>query len=72
MDWYSRYVLAWEISNTLESSFCVAALERALLVAQPEVFNSDQGAQFTSLVFTGRLTDHGIQIRLGWERSRTG
>lgn len=64
MDWYSRYVLAWEISNTLESSFCVAALDRALLVAQPEVFNSDQGAQFTSLMFTGRLKEHGIQISM--------
>lgn len=64
MDWYSRYVLAWEVSNTLESSFCVAALERALLVAQPEIFNSDQGAQFTSLVFTERLQARGILISL--------
>jgi len=64
MDWYSRYVLAWEVSNTLESSFCVAALDRALLVAQPEIFNSDQGAQFTSLSFTGRLVARGIQISM--------
>ena len=64
IDWYSRYVLAWEISNTLESSFCVAALERALLHAQPEIFNSDQGAQFTSQMFTERLVQHGIKISM--------
>jgi len=64
MDWYSRYVLAWEVSNTLESSFCVAALDRALQQAAPEVFNSDQGAQFTSMVFTARLKEHNIQISM--------
>jgi len=64
MDWYSRYVLAWEISNTLESSFCVAALERALQQAEAEVFNSDQGAQFTSLMFRARLKEHDLQISL--------
>ncbi len=64
MDWYSRYVLAWEVSNTLESSFCVAALDRALQQAAPEVFNSDQGAQFTSLVFTARLKERDIQISM--------
>jgi len=64
MDWYSRYVLAWEVSVTLESNFCVAALERALLIAQPEIFNSDQGAQFTSLMFTERLLARGIQISM--------
>lgn len=64
MDWYSRYVLAWEVSVTLDSSFCVAALERALSVAQPEIFNSDQGAQFTSLVFTERLLARGISISM--------
>jgi putative transposase len=63
MDWYSRYVLAWEVSNRLESSFCVAAPDRALLRAQPEIFNTDQGAQFTSQAFTGRLLAHGIKIR---------
>lgn len=64
MDWYSRYVLAWELSNTLESSFCVAALDRALCLAQPEVFNSDQGSQFTSVVFTERLLAQGISISM--------
>lgn len=64
MDWHSRYVLAWELSNTLESSFCVAALDRALCLAQPEVFNSDQGAQFTSVVFRERLLAQGISISM--------
>lgn len=64
IDWHSRYVLSWEVSNTLESSFCVAALDRALQQAAPEVFNSDQGAQFTSLVFTERLKAHGISISM--------
>ncbi len=64
IDWYSRYVLAWEVSNTLESSFCVAALDRALQQAAPEIFNSDQGAQFTSLVFTARLKERDIQISM--------
>jgi len=64
IDWYSRYVLAWEVSNTLESSFCVAALDRALQQAAPEVFNSDQGAQFTSLVFTERLKERDIKISM--------
>lgn len=64
IDWCSRYVLAWEVSNTLESSFCVAALDRALLTAQPEIFNTDQGVQFTSLSFTERLRGRGIQISM--------
>jgi putative transposase len=65
MDWHSRYVLAWEVSNTLESSFCVAALDRALQQqAEPEIFNSDQGAQFTSLIFTGRLKERDIRISM--------
>ncbi len=64
MDWYSRYVLAWEVSNTLESSFCLTALDRALHRAQPEIFNTDQGAQFTSQAFTGTLLAHGIKISM--------
>jgi len=64
IDWYSRYVLAWEVSNTLESSFCIAALDRALQQAEPEVFNSDQGAQFTSLAFTKRLQERRIKISM--------
>ena len=62
MDWYSRYVLAWGLSNTLDTGFCLAALERALGVSQPEIFNNDQGCQFTSREFTQRLEAAGIQI----------
>jgi putative transposase len=55
MDWYSRDVLAWEVSVTLDSSFCISALERALIRAPPEIFNADQGAQLTSLALTKPL-----------------
>lgn len=64
MDWYSRYVLAWEVSVTLDSSFCISALERALIRAQPAIFNSDQGAQFTSLAFTKPLLARGVLISM--------
>ena len=64
MDWFSRYVLAWELSNALDASFCVSALERALRISTPEIFNTDQGAQFTSEPFTGRLQSAGIQISM--------
>jgi putative transposase len=64
MDWYSRYVLSWELSNTLEASFCIDALERALAVSEPEIFNSDQGAQYTSEGFMGRLEAAGVRISM--------
>ena len=64
LDWFSRYVLAWELSATLDSDFCISALERALVHAQPKIFNSDQGAQFTSTAFTERLRARGIQISM--------
>lgn len=64
MDWHSRYVLAWELSNTLDAAFCVAALGRALAISQPEIMNSDQGSQFTSEAFTGKLRAAGIQISM--------
>lgn len=64
IDWWSRYVLAWEISNTMESSFCVSALNRALDFGTPEIFNTDQGAQFTSNEFTSVLLDKGIAISM--------
>lgn len=64
VDWYSRYVLSWELSNTLEREFCIEALERALRDSKPEVFNSDQGSQFTSREFTGILEGEGIQISM--------
>jgi putative transposase len=64
MDWYSRDVLAWEGSVTLDSSVCVAALERALIRAQPESFTADQGAQCTRLAFTKPLLARGMRISL--------
>jgi putative transposase len=64
MDWFSRYVLSWEISITLETEFCLVALDRAFGTAKPEIFNSDQGSQFTSDDFTKRLKDHGIRISM--------
>lgn len=64
MDWFSRYVLAWELSNSLESEFCVSALEKALLRGKPGIFNTDQGAQFTSEAFTKRLQSAGIRISM--------
>jgi putative transposase len=64
MDWFSRYVLAWEVSITLETEFCLSALDRALSIAKPEILNSDQGSQFTSDDFTKRLKDEGIAISM--------
>ena len=64
MDWHSRFVLSWELSNSLESAFCVSALEQALAYGVPEIFNTDQGAQFTSKEFTGALIEHGVAISM--------
>ena len=64
MDWFSRYVLSWELSVSLEVDFCLDALDEALLLGKPEIFNSDQGSQFTSKDFTDRLKDAGIQISM--------
>ncbi|MBA7638228.1 IS3 family transposase ISCysp23 [subsurface metagenome] len=64
MDWFSRYVLSWELSITLDKEFCLKALEKALLVSKPEIFNTDQGAQFTSEEFTGHLEDAGVRISM--------
>ena len=64
MDWHSRYVVAWRLSNTLEADFCVEALQEALACGRPEVFNTDQGSQFTSLEFTGVLQEHGVKISM--------
>ena len=65
MDWVSRAVLAWRLSNTLGADFCVEALEEALSrYGRPEIFNTDQGSQFTSDDFTGTLKDHGITISM--------
>ena len=64
MDWFSRYVLSWEVSITLEPAFCVSALKEALSFGRPRVFNTDQGSQFTSIDFTAVLLDAGIQISM--------
>lgn len=64
MDWYSRYVLSWEVSMSLEAGFCLEALEAALRRGRPEIFNTDQGAQFTSLAFTGRLEEAGVRVSM--------
>jgi putative transposase len=65
LDWYSRYVLAWKLSNTMDTMFCMEALEDALGGRRrPEIFNSDQGAQFTSHEFTGRLERESIRISM--------
>ena len=65
IDWYSRKVLSWRISNTLDADFCVEALEEALRIhGCPEIFNTDQGSQFTSKEFTGKLKDHNIKISM--------
>jgi len=64
IDWYSRYVLAWRLSNTLDADFCVEALEEALRKGKPDIFNTDQGAQFTGEAFTGLLEQHGVRISM--------
>lgn len=64
MDWYSRYVITWELSDTLETEFVLKALQRALLTAVPEIVNSDQGSQFTALDYTGLLIDNGVKISM--------
>ncbi|HLC15939.1 MAG TPA: IS3 family transposase [Thermodesulfovibrionia bacterium] len=64
IDWYSRYVLSWKLSNTMDVGFCLDALEEALKLGKPTIFNSDQGSQFTSLEFTGRLEAEEIAISM--------
>lgn len=64
MDWFSRHVLSWELSLSMESGFCVSALTAALAISKPEIFNSDQGSQFTSTAFTKELLDRDIRISM--------
>jgi putative transposase len=64
IDWYSRYVLAWRLSNTLDGSFCLEMLEEALARGRPEIFNTDQGVQFTSAAWTSRLEDAGVEVSM--------
>ena len=64
MDWFSRCVLAWQLSNSMDVEFCLEALEEALRHGRPEIFNTDQGAQFTSQSFTERLERESIAISM--------
>lgn len=64
MDWFSRYVLAWQLSNTLDGRFCLEALQQALQQGQPRIFNTDQGVQFTAHAFTGVLEEAGVRISM--------
>jgi putative transposase len=64
IDWYSRYVIAWRLSNTLDGSFCLDMLEEALSGGRPEVFNTDQGVQFTAQAWTGRLEAAGVAVSM--------
>ena len=64
MDWYSRHVLSWRLSNSLDVEFCMEALDDALQLGCPEVFNTDQGSQFTSRFWTDRLRSQNIEISM--------
>jgi len=64
MDWHSRFVLSWEISTTLDTDFCLSALEEALGLSKPDIFNTDQGSQFTSIEFIRRLEKGNIRISM--------
>jgi putative transposase len=64
IDWYSRYVVAWRLSNTLDGGFCLEMLDEALRAGKPEVFNTDQGVQFTAEAFTGRLLSVGVAVSM--------
>jgi putative transposase len=64
IDWYSRYVLSWELSNTLDVYFCVQAVEQALSVSRPEIFNTDQGSQFTSELFVNTILSNQIALSM--------
>jgi putative transposase len=64
IDWHSRYVLAWRLSNTLDGDFCLDMLEEALARGRPEVFNTDQGAQFTARAWTSRLESAGVKVSM--------
>src|SRR4051794_12951504 len=64
IDWFSRYVITWGLSNTLDGGFCLEMLEDALREGKPEVFNTDQGVQFTAAAFTGRLEAAGVAVSM--------
>jgi len=71
IDWYSRYVLSWRLSNTLDAGFCIEALEEALAKGRPEIFNTDQGSQFTSEAFSGLLEQYDVRISMDGKGSYT-
>jgi putative transposase len=62
IDWFSRYVLSWRLSNTLDGRFCLEALDEALAISRPEIFNTDQGSQFTAQEYTSHLEEAGIAV----------
>ena len=64
IDWFSRYVLSWRLSNSLDADFCIAALEQALGRGRPEVFNTDQGAQYTAAAFVARVEASGAKVSM--------
>ena len=64
MDWFSKYVLSWEISNSLDVHFCLSALDKALRSGKPEIFNTDQGSQFTSLNFVNKVLDNDVRLSM--------
>jgi putative transposase len=64
IDWYSRYVVAWQLSNTLDGLFCLDTLDEALTHGHPDILNTDQGSQFTALAFTSRLEEAGIRVSM--------
>lgn len=68
IDWYSRIVLSWKLSNTLDADFCIEALKEALKYGTPEIFNTDQGSQFTDGDFVGCLLEHGIKVSMDGRR----
>jgi putative transposase len=64
IDWYSRYVLSWSLSNSLDGRFCLETLDEALRGGTPEIFNTDQGVQYTARSFTGRLESAGVSVSM--------
>jgi putative transposase len=64
LDWFSRYVISWRLSNTLDGEFCLEMLDEALSLGKPEVFNTDQGCQFTALAWTSRLERAGVKVSM--------
>jgi putative transposase len=71
IDWYSRYVISWQLSNTMDIEFCIEALEEAFSKGKPEIFNTDQGSQFTSEAFTGILEKRGVRVSMDGKGSYT-